>query len=37
MTFPSYRDRYLPAMTPGRIAALPDKAWAPVLLATGAI
>jgi creatinine amidohydrolase len=37
MTFPSYRERYLPAMTPGRIAALPDKAWAPVILATGAI
>ena len=35
--FPSYRDRYLPAMTPGRIAALPDKAWAPVIVATGAI
>jgi creatinine amidohydrolase len=37
MTFPSYRDRYLPAMTPGRIAALPDKEWAPVILTTGAI
>jgi creatinine amidohydrolase len=37
MNFPSYRDRYLPAMTPRRIAALPDKAWAPVILATGAI
>jgi creatinine amidohydrolase len=37
MKFPSYRDRYLPAMTPGRIGALPDKAWAPVILATGAI
>ena len=37
MKFPSYRDRYLPAMTPSRIAALPDKAWAPVILATGAI
>jgi creatinine amidohydrolase len=24
-------------MTPGRIAALPDKSWAPVILATGAI
>ena len=35
--FPAYRERYLPAMTPGRIAALPDKAWAPVLVATGAI
>jgi creatinine amidohydrolase len=37
MTFPSYRDRYLPAMTPARIAALPDKEWAPVILTTGAI
>jgi creatinine amidohydrolase len=37
MNFPSYRDRYLPAMTPRRITALPDKAWAPVILATGAI
>lgn len=37
MTFPSYRERYLPAMTPRRIAALPDKEWAPVILATGAI
>jgi creatinine amidohydrolase len=37
MNFPSYRDRYLPAMTPRRIAALPDKEWAPVILATGAI
>jgi creatinine amidohydrolase len=35
--FPLYRDRYLPAMTPNRIAALPDKAWAPVILATGAV
>ena len=35
--FPSYRDRYLPAMTPARIASLPDKLWAPVILATGAI
>jgi len=35
--FPSYRDRYLPAMTPARIAALPDREWAPVILATGAI
>jgi creatinine amidohydrolase len=35
--FPGYRDRYLPAMTPGRIAALPDKAWAPVIITTGAI
>jgi creatinine amidohydrolase len=37
MTFPCYRDRYLPAMTPRRIEALPDKAWAPVILTTGAI
>jgi len=37
MNFPDYRGRYLPAMTPGRIRALPDKAWAPVILATGAI
>jgi creatinine amidohydrolase len=37
MNFPSYRQRYLPAMTLRRIAALPDKAWAPVILATGAI
>lgn len=36
-TFPSCRARYLPAMTPRQIDALPDKAWAPVLLATGAI
>ncbi|MEY4488787.1 MAG: hypothetical protein RIQ79_1295 [Verrucomicrobiota bacterium] len=36
-TFPVYRERYLPAMTAARIAALPDKAWAPVIIATGAI
>lgn len=35
--FPAYRDRYLPAMTMRQIAALPDKAWAPVIIATGAI
>ncbi len=35
--FPLYRSRYLPAMTRARIAALPDKAWAPVVLVTGAI
>jgi creatinine amidohydrolase len=35
--FPSYRGRYLPAMTARRISSLPDKAWAPVILATGAI
>ena len=37
LSFPSYRSRYLPAMTPRQIAALPDKAWAPVVVATGAI
>jgi creatinine amidohydrolase len=37
MSFPSYRERYLPAMTLGRIRALHDRAWAPVILATGAI
>ncbi|HXQ80916.1 MAG TPA: creatininase family protein [Opitutaceae bacterium] len=37
MNFPGYRDRYLPAMTLRRIGALPDKSWAPVILATGAI
>jgi creatinine amidohydrolase len=37
MKFPSYRDRYLPAMTLSRIGSLPDKDWAPVILATGAI
>jgi creatinine amidohydrolase len=36
-TFPGYRDRYLPGMTPRQIAALPDKAWAPVIITTGAI
>jgi creatinine amidohydrolase len=36
-TFPSYRHRYLPGMTPRQIAALPDKAWAPVILVCGAI
>lgn len=35
--FPAYRSRYLPAMTPRRIAALPDKRWAPVIIVTGAI
>jgi creatinine amidohydrolase len=35
--FPAYRDRYLAAMTPRQIAALPDKAWAPVIIVTGAI
>jgi creatinine amidohydrolase len=37
MNFPSYRHRYLPAMTLRQIRALPDKAWAPVILTTGAI
>jgi len=35
--FPRYRSRYLPAMTPRQIAALPDKAWAPVIVVCGAI
>jgi len=35
--FPLYRSRYLPAMTIAQIAGLPDKAWAPVIVATGAI
>ena len=35
--FPPYRQRYLPAMTLREIAALPDKASAPVIIATGAI
>lgn len=35
--FPAYRSRYLPAMTLARIATLPDKTWAPVLLTIGAI
>jgi len=35
--FPSYRSRYLTAMTPREIAGLPDKAWAPVIIVTGAI
>lgn len=37
MNFQSYRDRYLPAMTTRRIAALADKSWAPVILVAGAI
>lgn len=32
-----YSSRYLPGMTPAQIAALPDKARTPVLIATGAI
>ena len=35
--FPSYRSRYLPAMTLREVAALPDKAWAPVIVVCGAI
>jgi creatinine amidohydrolase len=35
--FPRYRERYLPAMTAAQIAALPDRAWAPVILPVGAI
>jgi creatinine amidohydrolase len=35
--FPSYQSRYLPALTPAQIAALPDKEFAPVILTTGAI
>jgi creatinine amidohydrolase len=34
---PACRARYLPAMSLKQIAALPDKAWAPVLINTGAI
>lgn len=37
MIFQSYRGRFLPAMTLREIGALPDKSWAPVILATGAI
>ncbi len=37
MSFPAYRDRYLPGMTRSAIAALPDKDRAPVILAVGAI
>ncbi len=33
----TYRSRYLPAMGLEEIAALPDKEWAPVIVATGAI
>jgi len=35
--FPAYRARNLTSMTPGQIAALPDKAWAPVIVVCGAI
>lgn len=35
--FPSYRNCYLPAMTPRQIKALPDKARAPVIVVCGAI
>lgn len=37
MSFPSYRARYLPAMTLAQIDALPDKAATPVIITTGAI
>jgi creatinine amidohydrolase len=37
MSFPSYSERYLPSMTRGRIASLPDKESAPVIVTTGAI
>jgi creatinine amidohydrolase len=37
MIFPSYRSRYLPAMSLSQIKALPDKSWAPVILTTGAV
>jgi creatinine amidohydrolase len=33
----STRAHYLPAMTKAQIDALPDKAWAPVIVTTGAI
>jgi len=35
--FPAYRSRYLPGMTLEKIRHLPDKAWAPVVITTGAI
>jgi creatinine amidohydrolase len=35
--FPPYRSCYLPAMTAAQIARLPDRAWAPVIIPTGAI
>jgi creatinine amidohydrolase len=35
--FPSYRSRYLPALTLAQIASLPDRAWAPVIVPVGAI
>ncbi len=35
--FPRYRQHYLPAMTPARIAALSDRAWAPVIVPVGSI
>lgn len=35
--FPSYRSVYLPAMKPAQILALPDRAWAPVIVPVGAI
>ncbi len=33
----AYRKRYLPSLTLEQIAALPDKAWAPVIVVLGAI
>ena len=36
-SFPRYRSRYLPGMTRAQIAALPDRAWAPVIVPVGAI
>lgn len=33
----SWRARYLPSMTAAQIAVLPDRAWAPVIVTTGAI
>lgn len=37
LSYPAYRERYLPAMTLAQIAALPDKARTPVIVTTGAI
>jgi len=37
MSYPSYRDRYLPAMTLADIETLPDKQLIPVIIGTGAI
>ena len=35
--FPSYRERYLPALSVARIQSLSDREWAPVIIGTGAI